>query len=186
MDLNALAQQIIQELLVVADSDPHERLPKEEQTRCITYAALRPAFRSVCAERGYCSVDEGELTECDLWARNPGEPPLFMEIKHAWSASAYNSKPSEQLGNWLADLGKLREVGEAANRYFLLVGFFDEDPKQNKDPRPKSVLANIQRLLPKNLVHSESAPFKWRGEVISHLAIWVWHWPAGESMASPI
>ena len=59
MDVAAAVEAVFSELARVAAHAPHERLPKEEQTRCCLYAFLRPQWDVVCVERGYSSIDAG-------------------------------------------------------------------------------------------------------------------------------
>lgn len=184
MNHENLSLAIFQEWKRIAESDPKERLPKEEQTRCIVYATLRPEFRTVCAERGYGSVDEGSRSECDLWAESDGQPQVAIEIKHAWSSSFLNNKPSEQLASWMTDLAKLEGFPTDSDRYFLLVGFFEGDPMLVPNPPSRSVLSGIQHLHPARLVHLDSTDFHWWREGITHIAMWTWHWPAGTEVES--
>jgi hypothetical protein len=58
MDVARIVDAVLDDLAVVASSTPNERLPKEEQIRCCIYAAIRPLFRVVCAERGCGSIDD--------------------------------------------------------------------------------------------------------------------------------
>ena len=179
MDLGQLTTAIFQEWNRISGTDPQERLPKEAQTQCIAYSALRSMFEVVCAERGYGSVDEGNRTECDLWAASPDRPETFIEIKHAWDSSSLNNKPSEQIAAWMADVAKLEGLPSRSDRYFLLIGFFEKDPLVAAAPRVRGVLSAIHRLHPSRLVHRDSATYHWRDQRINHIAVWVWHWPAG-------
>src|SRR5262249_3302584 len=161
-------------------SSPNERLPKEEQVRCSVYAAMLPLFQVVCAERGYGSIDDKSRIECDLWARAPHQPDVWLEFKRCWSAKGWINKPPEQLGYWEADLDKLRGVPAKEDRYFLLVGFFDFDPFSELDSSASRVVQNIRSFHPAQLVHRASGPFAWRvADGISWIGAWVWHWPPG-------
>ena len=81
MDVVRIVDTVLEDLSLVATSGPNERLPKEEQVRCCIYAAIRPLFRVVCAERGYGSIDDRSRTECDLWAFSPGQVPVWLRIQ---------------------------------------------------------------------------------------------------------
>jgi len=52
MDVALIVDAVLDDLALVATSEPNERLPKEEHIRCCIYAAMRPQFRVVRAERG--------------------------------------------------------------------------------------------------------------------------------------
>ena len=177
-----LFKEVSNEWSRIAGTQPNERLPREEQTRCIIYALLRPDYEVLCAERGYGPVDSSSFTTCDLWGTHEGSPDMFMEIKHAWESRSLNNKPTEQYAKWLWDLTKLEGVTVEADRYFVLVGFFETDPLTVRNPPLKSVLACIGRLPVARLVHQESASCQWRSEHLHHVAVWVWHWPAGDVM----
>jgi hypothetical protein len=180
MNISAIVDAVLDDLALVASSEPNERLPKEEQIRCCIYAAIRPLFRVVCAERGYGSVDERSRTECDLWASSPGREPVWLELKRCWSASGWVNKPPEQFGDWEADLEKLRKVPAASERYFLLVGFFDFDPLPEAGSAHSAVVQNIRQFHTPRLVHRTSRVFGWRvARDISWVGAWVWHWPTG-------
>ena len=184
MNPKNLSQPIFEEWKRVAESGPQERLPKEEQTRCIIYSALRSEFRTVSAERGYGSIDEGSRPECDLWAHSEGQPQVFIEIKHAWSAPRLNNKPSAQMASWMTDLAKMEGLPPDTDRFFILVGFLDADPLLVTMPESRSVLSGIRGLHPSKLVFQDSSTFRWRKEGITHIAMWAWHWPAGTALDS--
>jgi hypothetical protein len=184
MNLRRLATAIFEEWNRISAAAPQERLPKEAQTQCIAYSALRSLFETVCVERGYGPVDDGNRAECDLWAAMPGRPETFIEIKHAWSSSSLNNKPSEQIASWMSDVAKLEGLPLDSDRYFVLVGFFEGDPLQVVTPGACSVIAGIQRLHPSRLVHRDSATFCWRQQRITHIALWAWHWPSGTGVES--
>ena len=78
MDVARVVDAVLDDLALVATSEPNERLPKEEQIRCCIYATIRPLFRVACAERGYASIDDWSRTECDLWASSPGRVPVWF------------------------------------------------------------------------------------------------------------
>ncbi len=107
-----------------------------------------------------------------------------MEIKHAWSSRALNNKPSEQLASWMADLAKLEGLPVDSERWFMLVGFFEGDPIQVVQPPARSVLEALQRVHPGRLAHRDSDPFHWRQEGVTHIALWMWHWPKGIEVGS--
>jgi len=174
-----IVSAVLDDLALVALSSPNERMPKEEQVRCCVYAAIRPLFQVVCVERGYSPIDDGSRIECDLWASNPGQPPVWIEFKRCWVVKDWNNKPTEQRGYWEADLAKLRAVPMETERYFLLVGVFSFDPMEEASGRNK-VVQNIREFHPGQQVHKDGREFKWpNGQDISHVAAWVWHWPRG-------
>ena len=180
MDIPLIIDAVLDDLALVATSEPNERLPKEEQIRCCIYATIRPLFRVVCAERGYGSIDEKSRTECDLWASSPNRPPVWLEFKRCWSATGWINKPPEQLGYWEADLNKVRKVPITSERYFLLVGFFDFDPLDEAASSQSAVVQNIRQFHIRRLVHRASREFAWRtDDGISWVGAWVWHWPCG-------
>jgi hypothetical protein len=180
MDVGRIVDAVLDDLALVASSAPNERLPKEEQIRCCIYAAIRPLFWVVCAERGYGSIDDKSRTECDLWAASPDCVPVWLEFKRCWSATGWVNKPPEQLGYWEADLDKLRNVPVASERYFLLVGFFDFDPLNEADSSHSGVVQNIRGFHPRQLVHRASREFTWRADDgISWVGAWVWFWASG-------
>jgi hypothetical protein len=180
MDAAAIVEAFLTDLALVATSGPNERLPKEEQMRCSIYVAMRPQFQVVCAERGYGSIDDKSRTECDLWATAEGHASVWLEFKKCWSASGWNNKPPEQLGDWEADLAKLRGVPTSSQRYFLLVGFFDFDPLDTVEAAHSRVVGNIRVFHAAHQVHSTSRRFTWRaGDGISWAGAWVWHWDVG-------
>lgn len=185
MDVQLLVNAILDDLALVAESEPNERLPKEEQVRCCIYAAIRPLFRVVCAERGYGSIDDKSRTECDLWASSPGEVPVWLEFKRCWSASGgWVNKPPEQLAGWEADLDKLCAVPINSTRYFVLVGYFDFDPLSEAEEAHSKVVGNIRGFHVPQLVHQASREFGWRADDgISWVGAWVWRWEAGVTVA---
>lgn len=180
--LRTLTTTIFEELAKVASTNPQERLPKEDQTRCILYSVLRPEFGTVCAERGYGPVEKSRI-ECDLWAENKDEQ-AFFEIKNAWSAKTLKISPPEQFAAWMADLAKLEGLSPDSDRYFLLVGFFDEDPLAERDVPAKSFLDKVNHLHPERLLHRQSTRFRWRQESIQYMAVWIWCWPEGIELES--
>lgn len=182
MDIKPIADAILDNLALVSESLPNERMPEEAQIRCCVYAAIRPLFRVVCAERGYGSIDQGSKTRCDLWASNPGAPPVWIEFKRCWDVKTegWNSKPSKQKWGWESDLLKLRAVSVESERYFLLVGYFTFDPMAEPLGLRSGVVQNIRQFHPDRLVHKDCREFRWpNGQDISHVAIWAWHWPCG-------
>jgi hypothetical protein len=180
MDVPKVIGAMLADLALVASSRPNERLPKEEQIRCSMYAAIRPGYRVVCAERGYASIDDGSRIECDLWASAPDLPPVWIEFKRCWSAKGWNNKPPEQLREWGADVGKLRQLPVNCDRLFVVVGLFDCDPLSEQEAARSGVAGNIRRFHGPHLVHSESKPFTWRtGDGLSWVGAWVWQWPSG-------
>ena len=52
MDVSSIVAAVLDDLALVATSQPNERLPKEEQIRCCIYAMIRPLYRVVCASAG--------------------------------------------------------------------------------------------------------------------------------------
>jgi hypothetical protein len=180
MNIIPIVDAVLDDLVLVASSLPNERLPKEEQVRCCVYAAIRPLFRVVCAERGYGSIDDQSRAECDLWASSPDCTPVWLELKRCWSASGLNNKPPEQFRHWEADLDKLRRVPLESERYFLLVGFFDFDPLHQTDFAHSGVIQNIHRFHTNRQVHRISREFSWRAtDGISWIGVWVWCWEPG-------
>jgi hypothetical protein len=180
MDMSCIVSAVLDDLVLVASFEPNERLPKEEQTRCCIYAAIRPLFAVVCAEHGYGSIDDGSRVECDLWARSSDGAPAWLEFKRCWCAKGWNNKPKEQLCDWQADVDKLRKVPVASERYFLLVGFFDFDPISESDVKRGQVVRNIRKFHPSQLVCQTSKEFAWRkGDGIKWAGAWVWHWASG-------
>jgi hypothetical protein len=178
MDVAGIVDAVFDDLALVAASGPNERLPKEEQIRCCIYAAIRPLFRVVCAERGYGSIDDKSRIECDLWASSPDRVPVWLEFKRCWSAYGWINKPPEQLGYWEADLDKLRTVPAASERYFLLVGFFDFDPLDEAESSHSGVIQNVRQFHVGQLIHRASREFTWRtDDGISWAGAWVWRWP---------
>ena len=177
MDSTRIAEAVLDELVRIAESQPNERLPKEEQIRCRIYTTLIPLFRFVCAERGYGSIDERSRIECDLWASSPDQVPIWMEIKRCWSVSGWVNKPPEQLAYWDADLDKLRKLPVKSERFFFLVGFFDFDPLDEEKSPHGGVVQNIRRYHPDQLLPPTSRQFSWRaGDGSSWAGVWVWHW----------
>jgi hypothetical protein len=180
MDAPSIISTMLDDLAIVAASQPNERLPKEEQIRCSMYAALRKHYSVVCAERGYRSIDDGCRTECDLWASSPGAPPVWIEFKRAWSTDSLIPKPSEQLDDWERDIEKLTQLPIECDRYFVLVGVFNCDPTCPKDSARSGVAKNIRRFYSERLIHSAGREFTWRNnDGIARVAAWVWHWPNG-------
>src|SRR5262249_52810168 len=105
--------------------------------------------------------------------------PVWLELKHCWSASGWVNKPPEQLGYWEADLDKLRKVPVASERYFLLIGFFDFDPLDEASSH-SGVIQNVRGFHAGQLVYRASREFTWRtDDGISWVGAWVWRWPAG-------
>ncbi len=183
MDVARIVDAVLDDLTLISSSTPNERLPKEEQIRCCIYAAIRPLFDVVCAERGYGSIDDKSRTECDLWAWSADRVPIWLEFKRCWSATGWVNKPPEQLGSWEADLDKLRNVPVASERYFLLVGFFDFDPLNKADSPRSGVVQNILGFHMRRLVHRASREFTWRAnDGISWVGAWVWFWAAGAAV----
>jgi len=179
MNAAKVIDDMLDDLRLVAESLPNERLPKEEQVRCSIYMAIRPLYHVVCAERGYRCIDEGGRTECDGWARSSGAMPVWIEFKRCWSVKGWNNKPPEQRRDWEADLEKLRGVPIEDERYFILVGLFDFDPLNPSQPDRSGVVINMREFHPAQLVHSGSRRFSWRkDDGISWAGAWVWRWPS--------
>lgn len=182
MKIQPIVNAVLDDLALVAASTPNEHMPKEDQVRCCVYAAIRPLFHVVCVERGYGSIDAGSRIECDLWASNPGSPPVWIEFKRCWDVKSkgWNPKPSEQKRDWEADRAKLRGVPTESERHFLLVGFFSFDPMPEVLAVRSDVIRNIREFHSGQLVHQDCREFRWpNGQDISHVAAWVWHWPRG-------
>lgn len=183
MDIAGVINAMLADLALVGTSQPNERLPKEEQIRCSIYAAIRPLYHIVCAERGYASIDDGSRIECDLWASSLGLSPVWIEFKRCWSAKGWVNKPPEQLRAWEADVAKLRQLSADTDRYFVLVGLFDCDPLCEKDSARSGIANNIRRFYPSRLVHSDSKPFAWRADDgLTQIGAWVWYWPSGDTV----
>jgi hypothetical protein len=184
MNIPRVIDAMLADLTLVASSQPNERLPKEEQIRCSIYAAIRPLYHVVCAERGYASIDDGSRIECDLWASSPDTPPVWIEFKRCWGAKGWVNKPPEQLGDWEADVEKLRQLSVESDRYFVLVGLFDCDPLCEQESGRNGIANNIRRFYPGQLVHKASKPFTWRpDDGLTCIGAWVWHWPVGAAVA---
>jgi hypothetical protein len=180
MDITTIIDAVLADLALVALSQPNERLPKEEQIRCSIYAAIRPLYSVVCAERGYSSIDAGSRIECDLWASSPGQPSVWIEFKRGWSGKGWVNKPPDQLSSWEADVDKLRRLDINSDRYFVLVGLFDCDPLCAHSSARCDVANNIRSFYRTHLVHSSSKPFTWReSDGMNCIGAWVWHWPNG-------
>lgn len=81
MNLKGLVEDIFGDLQVVEKSLPNERLPKEEQIRSRLYASLLEECEAVCVERGYNSIDDQSLVECDLWAKDTEGRESWIELK---------------------------------------------------------------------------------------------------------
>lgn len=187
MDIPAVIDSMLADLALVAASQPNERLPKEEQIRCSIYAAIRPLYQVVCAERGYASIDVGSRIECDLWASSQGVPAVWIEFKRCWSAKGWDNKPSEQRRDWEADIDKLRKLSIGADRFFVLVGLFDCDPLCELQSAKSGIANNIRAFYISQLVHSASRPFTWRAaDGLSCIGAWVWHWPSGTAVGPPV
>lgn len=183
MDIPLVIEKMLADLALVATSSPNERLPKEEQIRCSIYAAIRPGYSIVCAERGYASIDDGSRIECDLWAWSPDTASVWIEFKRCWSAKGWVNKPPEQLRDWEADIEKLRQLSVEGDRYFVLVGLFDCDPLCEQESAHSGVASNIRRFYRSHLVHSASKPFAWRtDDGLSRIGAWVWRWPSGAAI----
>jgi hypothetical protein len=182
MNIANVIDAVLNDLAVIASSQPNERLPKEEQIRCSMYAAIRPLFHVVCAERGYRSIDDGCRTECDLWAFSPNTVPTWIEFKRCWSsAKALIPKPTEQLNDWERDIEKLTQLPIEVNRYFVLVGVFDCDPTCERDSARCGVAKNIRRFYPAQLIYSGTRKFTWRADDgITRIGAWAWHWEHGK------
>lgn len=184
MDIQNTVNLMMDDLVVVARFDPNERLPKEEQIRCSIYAAIRPLFEVVCAERGYASIDEGGRTEADLFAYSSGGTPVWIEFKRCWWITGWNNKPPAQLEGWEADVAKLRSLPIVSDRYFVLVGMFDGDPLATSAIGLRKLTALINDFYPQHMIFSTVRNFSWRqGDGVTHLAAWVWRWSAGQSIA---
>ncbi|WP_176703433.1 hypothetical protein, partial [Aliivibrio fischeri] len=179
MQVDKLINTVIDDLKKVSESKPNERLPKEEQIRSCIFSALKNKFDYVCCERNYQSVDNGKNIECDIWAANSGEQPVWMEIKRCWHLSSWVNKPGEQLKSWEADLNKLSTVDINSKRYFFLVGVFDSEPNRD-DSKKNKVILNIQNTQPQNLCFERYSSYFWRESSISNIAVWVWCWNSGE------
>lgn len=187
MNIPVVIDAMLSDLALVASSQPNERLPKEEQIRCSMYAAIRPLYQIVCAERGYASIDDGSRTECDLWAHSPGISPVWVEFKRCWSGKGWVNKPNEQLRDWVTDIDKLRELPVETERYFILVGLFDCDPLCEQQSANSGIAKNIRDFYRSHLVHCASKPFTWRADDgLNCIGVWVWHWPSGVKIETRI
>ena len=184
MNIKQLSNSVIEDLNLVSQSEPNERLPKEDQIRSLIFSELKSVFKFVCSERSYQPAGNGNTEECDIWAKGPRSNPTWIEIKRWWSGSiGWVTKPAEQLKSWNKDIYKLSAIENNSNRYFFLVGMFDLDPLQNSGNRFRGVISNINEFYPNNLCHSESRKFSWRDTEMTNIAIWVWHWKPGEEIA---
>jgi hypothetical protein len=88
MNIPQLVEAMLADLVLVASSQPNERLPKEEQIRCSIYAAIRPSYRVVCAERGYASIDDGSRIVRKLKGPRPyrlqPKPKTLVPAQKTW------------------------------------------------------------------------------------------------------
>jgi len=179
VDWSKVVSDVFSDLILLASSSPNERLPKEEQIRSRVFATIRPWYQLVCVERGYASIDEKGRVECDLWARTPGRPDAWIEMKRCWYAKGWVNKPPEKLAYWTADIEKLGQVGTDSDRFFLLIGLFDLDLLAIPADAAEGVLRNILGLHSDRCVFRASMPYWWREENITHVGAWVWHWRPG-------
>jgi|GEM_PF-4794595 len=185
MKIEKLVADVLEDLDTVSDSEPNEKLPKEEQVRSRIYASLLNDFEFVCVERNYFPVEDKSNIECDIWAKDSSSTALWLELKRCWSCKGkgWVPKPPEQLRKWNEDVAKLSKVESKDNRYFFLVGVFDSNPLGEHKDRVPGVIKNIRNFYPDNLVYKVSRKFKWRNTNLSHIGAWVWHWKAGDDIA---
>ena len=127
IDWNAALEAIAADIITIANHEPKERLPKEEQARSV----LANWFRANGAtathfEAGYSDVDKpGQHPECDLRVVLEDGREIWMEMKGGTADApsfGYNAKPAESLYGWLSDVEKLHGAPEGAKRAFVLVG----------------------------------------------------------------
>ena len=180
IDLNAIAGDVVADLVQTASSSPNERLPKEEQIRSRIYMNIRPLFSTVCLERAYLPIEVDGTKECDIWARDKNGQELWIEIKRSWSIRSWNNKPNEQLRDWQTDIHKLSLAPLSSTRIFFLVGF--TDCKIDLAPKAQNVdrlLALIAKLHAPARVYENAYPFSWRSESINQIGIWIWLWKPG-------
>lgn len=175
--IGEIVERFLSDLNRVARSLPNERLPKEEQIRCSIYSAMQHQFNVVCAERGYGSVDDGNRVECDLWASAEGSESIWLEFKKCWSIAGWVNKANEQEAGWRADVGRLLETPSSHNRYFFLVGFFDQNPLHLDGAHSNEVVSRIRAFHPNQLKYVTAREFNWRpDDGIAWVAVWIWHW----------
>lgn len=177
-----LVNAVFNDLENVNNSNPNERLPKEEQIRCTIFHYLLDKIDIVCAERGYGSIDNGNKKECDIWAKK-GKEEIWLELKtcRLGSSKHWKNKPSEELKKWNDDIDKLGHVNKKTDRYFFLVCFSEFVSIDNKLQNSKTV-NNINRLCKYLKPATYSMSFKWREKEygnISCVCAWLWHWPKG-------
>jgi hypothetical protein len=161
-------------------SNPNERLPKEEQIRSRMFASLIGESRHVSVERGYVPIEDGDSSECDLWIESNEGLETWVEIKRCWSAKGFNNKPKEQLRTWSYDISKLARLPVNTERYFILVGVFDDDP--TIQPRTSKVLSNIDNFYSNNQIEFMGRDFNWRDSSINYVSCWVFKWKLGEDI----
>jgi hypothetical protein len=178
-DVEAIINDVFEDLRLVAWADPNERLPKEDQIRSRIFASIRAEFKVVCAEKGYTSIENGGRKECDLWAVSKKGQVTWIEFKRCWYAKGWNNKPSEQYGTWLDDLRRLGKAKIDSHRYFFLFGFFDFDPRKPSRGGNR-LMMRVRSVDAEGLVHNKVEPFQWRnGKLVAHMAAWAWHWRPG-------
>jgi hypothetical protein len=167
----------VDDLIVITESQPRERLPKEEQIRCSMYAALKPLCKLIQVEAGYFDADKpGGKSECDfrLWLNDGSH--CWVEIKRAWEGKGYVNKVPTLLEDWKADVQKLAAADPADHRVFVLFTFSDKDPCSQDTPLCRAV----KEFHPGHRIVGESRTFRWRSR-FNHMGIWIWLLPQAAS-----
>ena len=185
MNFKRVANGIIKDLRAVSESDPNERLPKEEQIRCQIYSKLISEYQIVSVEKGYGSIDHGKKKECDLWCRDSDGIETWIEIKRCWYGRGFNVKAPDQVKGWKKDIEKLSSCPLNSNRVFVLVALSEMSPDKYKAKKPPQMLSEIGDFYPDRLWGSKGGAFSWRTSSLGHAEAYFWVWSKGIRLSPP-
>ena len=180
MNHEKIINDILADLKSLSLNNPNERLPKEEQIRSRMYASLIGDHSYVSVERGYYPIEDGNSSECDLWLKNNDGSEAWVEIKRCWSGKGLIDKPKEQLESWTEDINKLSHLPTNTERYFILIGVFEHDPKIF--PRKSKVLSNIDTFHTEHEILFSYKPMHWRNSSINFVCCWCFKWKYEEKI----
>ena len=169
--MEKLSEKIIEEIKSLSSYAPKERLPKEEQIRCVVYDYYKQNSEFVCVERNYEDVDAGKTEACDLLIYLKNGKKRYIEIKTCWYGSYFTNKLKEQKTNWENDIERLRraKINPDITCHFILIGLIERKQK-SKTKLEESVnsIANV------NLICNKTSDCTWRDTEIDTISVWIW------------
>jgi hypothetical protein len=160
-----------------------ERLPKEEQIRCVVYRWLYTnSAKFVHVEAGYRDTDKrGKHPECDIHTEVDGNI-YWIEIKSDTAdAPGYISKPKKSLESWKYDIDKLSLSPNESNKVFIVVGIRKTGRKTRlySQKHIDQLTKYIQETFPNKEISLLNKTFPlcaWRDITPAEICCFLWSW----------